>query len=624
MHTNQIEIILQYLKIETNYAIIINGKYGTGKTYFYKQYLMPAIADIELPKDAQKKYTPVHISLFGYKSLEEIQSAIFVELYPILKKKGIKLAIGLGKSILRGIAQIGQAGDIDKYIGDIDQDADTWLKYDELVICFDDLDRKSDELNIKDVFGFINSLVENQGAKVLIIANEEELLKDSNYSTQAREKVIGVSIQFKPNPAFVFNQIIAERYSATYTVFFEFLNEYANRIIPIIEINQNNFRNLIFFLEHFKTIFGPIVCLFQEDKEFAILKNEKLCALLDFTIAVTIEYKLGFLNSTNLNVVENIDNVLGIIDIRKLLESSNDIDTEAKPSYVESFRKKYFLNTKYYFFRSIFEYITGSNPFVVEELKKELENYFITKEGKIPDQEKILHDLDYSNFFKLSDKDYLSLTFEMLSYVKLGEYNLRQYPIAFQFATRFDNLLGFNIDRLKRSFKAGIKKGKKKYVYQQDLVYSMHVSSDSEFKDDLIEITQYCLEINSSLFESNSKNELTILYDLFLSDYLAFIELVTSDSHWNHYSFWSEFDITKVYKRIVKLNKADIWNIANYFRNRYQPNIFEGLYPEKEFIVNFLNHSNKASSTRTKKNLLNISLDHLSKCLSQSLSNFPS
>ena len=105
--------------------------------------LDPKIKETSLTNDDRKKFTPIHISLFGFKSLEEIQTAIFIELFPILKSKGLKLAVGVGKSIIRGIAQLNQAGDIDKYIGDLNQDADEWLKYDELVICFDDLDRKS-------------------------------------------------------------------------------------------------------------------------------------------------------------------------------------------------------------------------------------------------------------------------------------------------------------------------------------------------------------------------------------------------------------------------------------------------------------------------------------------------
>jgi hypothetical protein len=86
MNSNQVEIVLQYLRIETNYAVIIKP-YGIGKTHFYKNVLSPRIKDVSLPSDEQKKYTPIHISLFGLKSVEEIQAQIFLELFPILKER---------------------------------------------------------------------------------------------------------------------------------------------------------------------------------------------------------------------------------------------------------------------------------------------------------------------------------------------------------------------------------------------------------------------------------------------------------------------------------------------------------------------------------------------------------
>jgi len=72
MNNDQIEIVLQYLKIETNYAIIITGNYGVGKTHFFKHELEPKIRELSIGRDERKKYVPIHISLFGYKSLDEI------------------------------------------------------------------------------------------------------------------------------------------------------------------------------------------------------------------------------------------------------------------------------------------------------------------------------------------------------------------------------------------------------------------------------------------------------------------------------------------------------------------------------------------------------------------------
>lgn len=626
MNSDQIEIVLQYLKIESNYAVIINGNYGIGKTHFFKNYLAPKIKEVALTKDDRKKYTPIHISLFGLKSIEEIQTAIFMELFPILKSKGLKLAAGIGKSIIRGIAQIKKAGDIDKYIGDINQDTDDWLKYDELVICFDDLDRKSESLDLRDVFGFINSLVENQGAKILIIANEEQLIKDTNYSSNLREKVIGVSIQYRPDPKTIFKQIIESRYSFEFSIYYNFLLSSADTIVTSIEVNQNNFRNLIFFLEHFKTVFYEIENLFQTDKDFLVLKDEKLQAILNFTLAISIEYKLGLLNSTNLDTVEGLDtNPFTNIDINLFLGNSTKNEDESKePAYIDVFKKKYYSNNKYYFFKSIFEYITGKTAFDIDSLKAELEAYFIIKDGVVPEQDNILNDLGYLGCLKLSDKEYRKLTRKMLSFLDDGKYQLQQFGTVFHFATRFNNILKFNLDTLKKRFKKGIKKGVSNYTYISNLSFYMSVSHDIEFKDDVIEIIEFCIEVNESLKETTNENDLDALFRLFQTDFYAFIDKVHErDNEYGFAPFWLEFNFKKIVSTIRKLDNEQIWKFGHYFKSRYRKHIYEKLYPEKDFVIKLREQIDKPTADRKRKTLKNASLDYLSKCLTECEQNFP-
>ncbi len=627
MNENLINIFEQYLKIETNYAVILNGNYGIGKTHFFKQELANKIKDVSLPKNEQKKYTPIHISLFGFKTLEEIQTAIFVELFPILKNKGIKLAAGIGKSIIRGIAQINKAGDIDKYIGDIAQDSNDWLNYDELVICFDDLDRKSEALDLRDVFGFINSLVENQGVKILFIANEKQLIKDINYTSELREKVIGVSIQYVPNPSIIYEQIIKCRYEAPNKVYFKFLKKYQNEIILAIEKNNNNFRNLIFFLEHFKTIFYIVEKEFQENKEFKLLKEDKEKAILYFSLSIAIEYKLGYLNATNINKIEDISDVSNsIFDFSKISSEQNNTNQEKeeiKTTYIESFKEKYYSKEKFYFFKSIFDYITGIKAFCIDNLKSELDNYFILEKGEIPKQEILLKRLAYLDCLNYSNKEYRSLTTKMLKFSDQGLFQLGQFSTVFHYATRFNNLMGYNLDNLKERIKKGIRKGKDKYKYQENLSFYMSVSSDTEFKEELLDIVKYCLAINESLKNKKEENNLESYFKLFVEDFDKFDS--TTREHNNEIRFtlfWTHFDVLKVYRRIRKLDNSQIWKFGHYINSRYRKNIYDKLYPEKEFVDQLYNLINNNSKERKKKNLQNASLDYLSKCLREAKLNF--
>ncbi|MGA9638212.1 hypothetical protein [Flavobacterium sp.] len=87
MNDQLTERIEEYLQLETNYAIILNGEYGIGKTYYIKKELFPRIKELQVSNSKKEEfYIPIIISLFEVNSIEEIQNQIFIELYPILKK----------------------------------------------------------------------------------------------------------------------------------------------------------------------------------------------------------------------------------------------------------------------------------------------------------------------------------------------------------------------------------------------------------------------------------------------------------------------------------------------------------------------------------------------------------
>lgn len=384
MRDNLAEIIEQYLKIETNYAVIVNGNYGIGKTYFFKNELFPKIREISLPQNNEKKFTPIHISLFGIKTIEDIQTQIFVGIYPILKNRGIKLAAGIWKSLIRGIAQVNGLGDINDYLNDLDLAPKDWINYDELVLCFDDIDRKSESLNITETLGFINTLVENHGAKILIIANEEVLRNDEKYTTKLREKVIGISIEFVPKNEQVFELIIRERYALGNKPYFDYLNENKLTILDILQRNNNNLRNLIYFLEHFRIIFSKLIEQFETDSDFNISKTKKLDTVLYFSLTVAFEFKSGNLNSSNLDKIQNA-NTLVLFNFNQLPGITRNEDKPVEKSYASQFLEKYYGKIEFVFFNSIFTFLTGQSALVKDELIEELKKIYIVEDGNIPE-----------------------------------------------------------------------------------------------------------------------------------------------------------------------------------------------------------------------------------------------
>lgn len=79
------DIFTDYLATkQTNYAILINGSWGSGKTFFWKTKLS------QLSKDAGLK--PIYLSLNGLNKIETLDYQLKIKLIPFLDSVDIKKA----------------------------------------------------------------------------------------------------------------------------------------------------------------------------------------------------------------------------------------------------------------------------------------------------------------------------------------------------------------------------------------------------------------------------------------------------------------------------------------------------------------------------------------------------
>ena len=95
-----INIVKDYLTKENNNALLITGEWGVGKTYFFNNILNKEIQKTSTKENENIKYTPIRISLFGVTSINDIEKRIILEIYPLLKNKGLKIGNGLLNVIL--------------------------------------------------------------------------------------------------------------------------------------------------------------------------------------------------------------------------------------------------------------------------------------------------------------------------------------------------------------------------------------------------------------------------------------------------------------------------------------------------------------------------------------------
>jgi KAP family P-loop domain len=128
------------------FAVMINGPWGIGKSHLVKQFLKEAVRDPD-------KF--VYISLFGLTSLDEIDSALFEAIYPLVTSKAAKIGGRIIKAALKfkGI-------DFDLNLKDVID------KFSPRVFVFDDLERC--EMPINSVMGYINQFVTTHGLSCIV------------------------------------------------------------------------------------------------------------------------------------------------------------------------------------------------------------------------------------------------------------------------------------------------------------------------------------------------------------------------------------------------------------------------------------------------------------------------
>ena len=179
------EYLDHYCKSEhpPEYAVLLNGVWGAGKTWFAKKYC-------EKLKKNDQKY--LYVSLYGITTFSEIEDAFFEQLHPILASKGMAIAGKLFKGVLKTAVKIDLDGDnkssatLNSQIPEINL-SDFTKQTKDCILFFDDLERC--KMSVENVLGYINTFVEHQGLKVVIIGNEEEVSNENYF--KIKEKLVG-------------------------------------------------------------------------------------------------------------------------------------------------------------------------------------------------------------------------------------------------------------------------------------------------------------------------------------------------------------------------------------------------------------------------------------------------
>lgn len=166
--------IINYLISKEKQCLVILGSWGCGKTYFWKQIEK----EITLNFNSKKV---IYIDLFGKESYKQVIEEIVVSLhgnYNNITKKTFKGLEGLIKGASGGLINI----DSDVIFSFLKKE-----DFEKIIVCLDNIERKSDNLPLKEILGLVNLLKEEKECNVVMILNKDELKKQNDDSDSNKE-----------------------------------------------------------------------------------------------------------------------------------------------------------------------------------------------------------------------------------------------------------------------------------------------------------------------------------------------------------------------------------------------------------------------------------------------------
>ena len=222
------EKIEKFLEDERYYSLLIKGKWGVGKTYLWKE--------IQDKSFQQPEKNIIYISLFGKESYKEVLEEI------VIKSCNTKACntIETFSELFGGLKIVGDIS-IGTILTLINKFFKQTVDFTNIIICFDDIERKSHNFRMKDFLGLVYQLKEDK-CKVVIISNIDEL---PNYEKKIFEsyedKSIDLIIEIESKEE-VISKILKEKLK----------DKYYEKLFPENVNKIENLRNLNKIIEAFK------------------------------------------------------------------------------------------------------------------------------------------------------------------------------------------------------------------------------------------------------------------------------------------------------------------------------------------------------------------------------------
>lgn len=553
-----LQTIVDYIELpNTDYAILINGQWGCGKTYFWRNLIKS-----ELKKQVAPQKTPLYASFYGCENTKDVDSQLFLSSYPKIMNKYIKKFATTGGDVLKGLFK--KTTSVEAPSINL-----RWLiRTKNTVICFDDLERS--DMPFKVILGYINAFVEHEGAKVVILCSENDIAKsDIELYKKMKEKVVGCSLNYKPDYKVVLSTLMDEYKEQK--EFHAFLVENTELILHLFRSSQtDNLRSLRRAITSLNLIFKVI-------NEKGIDHNKLSKQLIYAVMPTAFELYGRAADPEKLKSIHAMDN-MSLVGISMRSRRSGE---DTKKTYEENFNDCYFNQFGFIEMKNAVGCPPICDYMITGYLDKELLFEWAAKLTKEPDEkEKCINHLIY-NAREMEDDEFEETASQVLGYIESGdiiEINryVRLYP---HFEWYVDNgLINLNIDQLIEKFQSGLTKTNKSGTLQPCEHLSReinHILNKPKFNE-TNQFRDFVLDMNKKMFEQQRSCRIDELLSNFQDDPMKFINALAYDeeSSFLLIPFFNQLDIEGTVRKILSMSndlKTRFSSALNKRYLKYQP-----------------------------------------------------
>ena len=594
-----VESILDYIRADyTDYAVMINGEWGSGKTYFLNHKIRRKIESMELNG---KRYKTIYMSLYGISNLEEISKKIFIETTQLMDKNLKKYMDNNGQVNIPEYAKTGL--DMANFFG-VTQNGDKidykdFFSTDDKVLCFDDLERAN--VDVIDILGYINNFVEHDHIKTIIICNEKELstkLKNSNLEMKTfiatylldkegslvkktdkpmveriqdtieyvfdkandyeriKEKLIGETFEYAPEFNYIINGILM-RYEK-YPDLIRFLRENTNLIIATFnKSGTRNLRILKHALNDFKKIFDMV------NKSYPNTNHRVMQTMLIFTIAISFEIKAGKVTKDKfINIGSNEEYKAILVSSRVFMDN--------RQFYIKEFDNNYYYNFKaeYRFFKFIEIYVR-TRIFNMRVFKENMEVIINTVDtDKLPGYKRLLTE----EYWKISDDQFDKIIEEVLEDVKNGRIKPIEIVKLFAYFSYFikKDLINYDIKTIKSVFINGLNLSSLNAEYCPNVEEELDSISIKEVGYEMEEILKYFVNVNEALKDKMYTEKAEEIFKFIPMKMEQFYDKFAKECM--NIPIFKYYDVFQMFQRIACASNEDIVRIKEMLIDRARKN----------------------------------------------------